>query len=176
MPRLFTGLEIPEAISQELSGLRGGLPGARWIEPGDYHITLRFIGDIDVTTANEIAHELATIAPRDIDVTIEELAAFGSDKPHALIARARGGEALVALQAEHERLMRRLGVPPDARKFAPHVTLARMRGASASAVADFIQMHGGLRPMTFRPARFVLYSARESKGGGPYRVEVDYPL
>ena len=47
MPRLFTGLEIPEEVAQSLSLLRGGLPGARWIDPENYHITLRFIGDID---------------------------------------------------------------------------------------------------------------------------------
>ena len=38
MPRLFTGLEIPAAIGRAL-GLRGGLPGARWVEPENYHIT-----------------------------------------------------------------------------------------------------------------------------------------
>ena len=43
MPRLFTGLEIPENVMNELSLLRGGLRGARWIEPENYHITLRFI-------------------------------------------------------------------------------------------------------------------------------------
>ena len=47
MPRLFTGLEIPAEIGQTLSNLRGGLPGARWIDPENYHVTLRFIGDID---------------------------------------------------------------------------------------------------------------------------------
>ena len=57
MPRLFTGLEIPAEIGQTLSNLRGGLPGARWIDPENYHVTLRFIGDIDGVAANEIAHD-----------------------------------------------------------------------------------------------------------------------
>ena len=55
MPRLFTGLEIPAEVGQTLSNLRGGLPGARWIDPENYHVTLRFIGDIDGASANEIA-------------------------------------------------------------------------------------------------------------------------
>ena len=58
MPRLFTGLEIPEDIGHSLSTLRGGLPGARWIDPENYHVTLRFIGDIDGVAANEIASML----------------------------------------------------------------------------------------------------------------------
>ena len=52
MPRLFTGLEIPAEIGHTLSSLRGGLPGARWIDPENYHVTLRFIGDIDGISAN----------------------------------------------------------------------------------------------------------------------------
>ena len=51
MPRLFTGLEIPAEIGQSLSNLRGGLPGARWIDPENYHVTLRFIGNIDGMSA-----------------------------------------------------------------------------------------------------------------------------
>ena len=51
MPRLFTGLEIPPEIAERLSFFRGGLPGARWIEPSDYHITLRFLGEIDDVVA-----------------------------------------------------------------------------------------------------------------------------
>ena len=47
MPRLFTGLEIPPDIGQTLYNLRGGLPGARCIDTVNYHVTLRFIGDID---------------------------------------------------------------------------------------------------------------------------------
>ena len=67
MPRLFTGLEIPQEIGQSLSSLRGGLPGARWIDPENYHVTLRFIGDIDDYIANEIAHTLVNIRRRPFE-------------------------------------------------------------------------------------------------------------
>lgn len=55
MPRLFTGLEIPGDVGFALSLKRGGLHGARWIDPSNYHITLRYIGDVDHRTAHEIA-------------------------------------------------------------------------------------------------------------------------
>ena len=55
MPRLFTGLEIPRHVADSLSMMRGGLPGARWIDPENYHLTLRFIGDIDDALARDIA-------------------------------------------------------------------------------------------------------------------------
>jgi 2'-5' RNA ligase len=53
MPRLFTGIEVPAQVSLLLSLKRGGLPGARWIDPENYHITLRFIGDVDRAVAGE---------------------------------------------------------------------------------------------------------------------------
>ena len=63
MPRLFTGLEIPADVAQALSMMRGGLPGARWIDPENYNITLRFIGDIDDRLASDIASILDGVKP-----------------------------------------------------------------------------------------------------------------
>lgn len=176
MPRLFTGLEIPAVATTELSLLRGGLSGARWIEPEDYHLTLRFVGDIGRELANEIADRLDDIQASPVQITLERLAVFGADKPRALIARAVDAAPLMALQAEQERMMRRLGAPGDARKFTPHVTLARLRGVSAAAVGAYIETRGDMRPLTFEARRFVLYSSRDSTGGGPYRIEAAYPL
>ena len=68
MPRLFTGLEIPADIGQALSLLRGGLPGARWIDPENYHLTLRFIGDVDDAVAHEIASLLGRVRRDELRV------------------------------------------------------------------------------------------------------------
>ena len=81
MPRLFTGLEIPDNLVTELSMLRGGLSGARWIEPEDYHLTLRFIGDIGRELANEIADGLDGIRVPPLDITLDHLAVFGRTGP-----------------------------------------------------------------------------------------------
>ena len=82
---------MPAEIATELSLLRGGLAGARWIEPEDYHLTLRFIGDIGRELANDIAEALASIESLPLRITLERLAVFGSDRPRALIARASSG-------------------------------------------------------------------------------------
>ena len=80
MPRLFAGLEIPAEIGQQLSNLRGGLPGARWIDPENYHVTLRFIGDIDGMSANEIASLLFRINRKPFEVKVQGLQSFGGKK------------------------------------------------------------------------------------------------
>ena len=176
MPRLFTGLEIPAEIGTALSALRGGLPGARWVDPENYHITLRFIGDIDDATAREIAGALGQVKRRAFAVNLEGLAAFGGRKPRAVVASVPPVPPLIELQAEHERLMQRIGLEPEGRRYTPHVTLARMRDASSRAVADFLAQHGLFRTPAFEVGRFVLFSARASTGGGPYLVEAAYPL
>ena len=177
MPRLFTGLEIPGDVGLELSACRGGLPGARWIDPENYHITLRFIGDVDHATARDLFSLLGDGRRRGpLTVTLDELATFGGERPRAVFARAVPTIDLNELQSEHERLVRRVGLPPERRKFTPHVTLARLRDASPIDVAGYIGMRGRFPKLSFTARRFVLFSARASTGGGPYVVEAAYPL
>jgi 2'-5' RNA ligase len=144
LPRLFTGLELPSEIATELAMLRGGVSGARWVEANDYHITLRFIGDIDERMAGEAAEALEEIGRPSIPVALESLSWFGGDKPRAIVAMVKPTAALLELQADQERRLRRIGLPPETRKF--------------------------------EATRYVLFSARESMGGGPYLVEAAYPL
>ncbi|CAH1658155.1 MULTISPECIES: RNA 2',3'-cyclic phosphodiesterase [unclassified Chelatococcus] len=176
MPRLFSALSIPEDVAGALSLLRGGLPGARWMEPNDYHLTLRFIGDIDDAMARDIDETLAEIHRRPFDVTIEGLDSFGGARPRAIIARAAPAAPLMELQADLERRCRRAGLDPETRKFTPHVTLARLRDASPLDVADYLSTRSAPRSITFPVDHFVLMSARASVGGGPYITEAVYPL
>lgn len=176
MPRLFTGLEISQDVANELSLLRGGLRGARWIDPENYHITLRFIGDIDDMMAREVAQILGQVRRGGFELRIDGLSSFGGRKPRALVATVGPSQTMMELQAEHERLMRRVGLEPEGRKFTPHVTLARLRDASSMEVADYLSARPMFRSLPFKISRFVLFSSRASTGGGPYVVEAAYPL
>jgi 2'-5' RNA ligase len=176
MPRLFTGVEIPTDIGQALSMLRGGLPGARWIDPENYHLTLRFIGDVDDVIAHEVADMLARIKRGVFDLHMEGLTSFGGRKPRAVVAQVSPAQALLDVQAEQERMMQRMGLEPEGRKFTPHVTLARLRDSSSRQVAEYLAVRGYFRTSSFRVSRFVLFSSRSSVGGGPYVVEASYPL
>jgi 2'-5' RNA ligase len=176
MPRIFTGLELPIAVAQSLSLLRGGLPGARWIDPENYHVTLRFIGDVDDTIAQEVALLLGRVRRGEIELRFEGLSSFGGRRPRAVVAGLAPTPGLMELQAEHERLMQRVGLEPEGRKYTPHVTLARLRDSSSRQVADYLATRALIQAPPFRAARFVLFSARASVGGGPYVVEAAYPL
>jgi len=156
--------------------MRGGIFRAKWMEPADYHVTLRFIGDVDARTADEIADILDEVRRAPVTIAFDGLDWFGGDRPRAIVAKIKPDPALIDLQAAQERRMRRIGLAPETRNFLPHVTLARLRSTSPMAVADYLSARAGLRAAGFEARQFVLYSSRDSVGGGPYLVEATYPL
>ena len=176
MPRLFTGLEIPAEIGQSLSNLRGGLPGARWIDPENYHVTLRFIGDIDGMSANEIASLLFRINRKPFDVALQGLSSFGGKKPRAVVASVVPSRPLIELQAELERLMQRFGLDPEGRKFTPHVTLARLRDPQLDRLGHFLAAHAQFRADPLPVDHFSLIASFLTKAGSIYEDQADYPL
>ncbi len=176
MPRLFTALEIPRDAALSLSLLRGGLPGARWIDVENYHMTLRFFGDIEGHVADEIAGALDRVRRSSFSLTLSGVGAFGSKKPHSVYAGTAASPDLHALQGEIDRICQRLGIAPDPRKFTPHVTLARLRNSNPLDVANYLSARGNFAAMPFRVGRFVLMSSRDSVGGGPYVIEEAWPL
>ncbi|WP_429814674.1 RNA 2',3'-cyclic phosphodiesterase [Ensifer sp. B1-9] len=176
MPRLFTALEIPRNAAMSLSLLRGGLPGARWIDVENYHITLRFIGDVDWRTADEIIDKLDRIERPEFQLQLTGTGAFGSKKPHSVWAGVTNQPEMYALQAEIERICQRLGLQPDPRKFTPHVTLARLRSSRVEDVVEYLSGRGNFMTSPFTVSRFVLLSSRDSVGGGPYLTEEVFPL
>jgi 2'-5' RNA ligase len=176
MPRLFTGLEIPADVAFDLDLMRGGIIGARWIDRESHHITLRFIGDIPDGLAREIAYELEGVEARPFVLQLSGCGVFGGNKPHTLYVGVEENAELRRLQSIHERICQVLGLPAEPRKFTPHVTLARLKDPDVSALHRFVASHNLYRSRVFEVPRFVLFSSRPSRGGGPYAVEESYQL
>src|SRR5262249_56982473 len=127
-------------------------------------------------SAHDVASLLDKVNRRAFDVRFGGLAPFGGRKPRAVVAAVAPVPPLIELQAELERLMQRVGLEPEGRKFMPHVTLARLRDSSSLQVADYLSARGPVRVSPFPVSRFVLFSSKASVGGGPYVVEAAYPL
>lgn len=176
MLRLFTGIELPGSLRAELAKLRAPLPGAKWVEPENLHLTLRFAGDIENHIAADFADALESIDVPPFEIRLEGLGAFGGNDPRVLWAGVEAGPELEALARANERAARSAGLAPESRAWKPHVTLARLRYAKVENVARFLQRNGAWRSAPFVVERFVLYSARPQSGGGPYVVEQDFPM
>ena len=176
MPRLFTGIEIPDDIGDELSDLEQPLPGAWWVREETYHLTLKFAGDIDNRTADEFASELGLISLDVFEMQLVGLGTFGGNDPKTLWAGVAPCPALDQLQRAHERAARNAGLPAEKRQFKPHVTLARLSHSRIEALARFLQRRGAWKSRPFLVERFVLFSSKPLTGGGPYVAEEVYAL
>ncbi|MER0238793.1 RNA 2',3'-cyclic phosphodiesterase [Fulvimarina sp. MAC8] len=176
MPRLFTALEIPQDVATTLTFLTGGLPSARWIDRENYHLTLRFFGDIEPRAADDLVEALDRIDRPRFSLKLLGLGAFTPKKPHSIYAGVVASPELVELQAEIDRIAKRLGLPSDGRKFMPHVTIARLRQPRDRDVAKYLAEKGGYRSPPFEVKRFGLYSSKASIGGGPYILEEPFDL
>jgi RNA 2',3'-cyclic 3'-phosphodiesterase len=174
MPRLFTGIEIPPRVALDLQIMQGGIPGARWMEPSNFHLTIRFIGDIDAGLAREVAMGLEQVRFTPFPLRLKGVGVFGGNKPHSLYAGVEETGALRRLHDVHERQFQMLGLPAEHRKFIPHVTLARLKDAEPRALQRWVEVHSLYSTPTFDVDAFVLFSSRPLKGGGPYGVEASY--
>lgn len=175
MVRLFAGLPLPGPIAQRLSLARGGLPGARWVEPEAYHVTLRFFGEVEGPDADRLAAALEEVPGAPFEAVFTGYDAFGGEKPRSVHARLASSEPLDELQARVEGAARIAGLPPESRRFVPHVTLAYLKGARPEEVSAWIEERGPIEGAGFAVDRFVLFTARPG-GGGPYGQAAVYPL
>ena len=111
MPRLFTGLEVPKPVVERLALLRSGLNGARWIPEDNYHVTLRFIGDVDDAVADDVVSALAKVRAECFALRVMGLGSFGGRKPRALWAGIESSPELELLYKANESAARAAVIP-----------------------------------------------------------------
>jgi len=174
--RLFAALPVPEEIADRLAALEVDVPGASWRDTEQYHLTLRFFGEIDEALARDLDHELGLIAEPPFEMRLAGAGSFGGREPTALWAGVEAPPALARLAAACERAAQRAGLPPEPRRFKPHVTLAYCHGTSDRDAADFQQFAAGFRTDPFWVDHFILYSSRATRSGSRYVDEAVYPL
>lgn len=175
--RLFVALPVPENIRNQLVSLCHGLPGARWVPPENFHMTLRFIGDVEMHQAEDLDDNLMRIDASPVDIQLEDIGWFGTkNKVSSVIVKARKTESLVHLQKKVESAVVRAGFKPEDRKFTPHVTLARMKDGRLDALDEYCRRHGMPIFPPYQADRFILYSSFLSHTGAIYTPEEEYLL
>ena len=176
MYRLFAAIEVPEEVGEELLPICQKVSGASWRPLENFHITLRFFGEVDHETARELDHELGGIDGAQMQLRLKGAGWFGSSDPQALWAGVQPDESLSALSSKCEKAARRLGLPVEKRPYRPHVTLAYCHGTPLDEAARFAQKHALLDIGPFWVDRFHLFSSWSGKGPSRYVSEAEYPL
>ncbi|WP_374303004.1 RNA 2',3'-cyclic phosphodiesterase [Ferrovibrio sp.] len=177
MIRLFVALSFPDEVRRSLAALCAGVPGARWANLEQFHLTLRFIGEVDGRIAHAISEELSSITMPDFELNLFGVGTFGDKrKANTLWAGVRPNPALNRLQEKVDNAVLRVGLPPDRRKFAPHVTLARLNNAPFDRLGAYLSHHALYNAPPFTCDRFTLYSSFLSSSGAIYTPEHVYRL
>jgi 2'-5' RNA ligase len=177
MMRLFVGIGVPEGLAHRLSVLQAGQPGARWVAPESMHMTLRFIGELARSDAEDIDELLAGIAAPGFDLHLRGVGTFGQGlKAKALWVGIDPSEPLNFLQAKVESAVVRAGQPPEGRKFTPHISLARFNRVDPNRLQNFIEGNNLFRAGPWTIDHFTLFESRMGKGGSVYVPLADYEL
>ena len=175
--RLFVAIALPETVKEQLSFLQRGLKEARWINPENLHLTLRFLGELDGRQASDVDAGLAVLRHDSFSIGLSGIDHFGDGrKVRALWTGVVDPEPVTRLQAKVERAVQLAGLNPESRKFKPHITLARFKKAPGTAFAEYLQRNALFRCEPFTVNEIVLYSSLLTRDGALYRPEAHYPL
>ncbi len=177
MVRLFVGIDLPPPQKLALATLASGLFGVEWVDPGNYHVTLRFIGEVPEDQAEEIDAALTKIQAPAFDLTIRGLGVFTTGtRVRSLHAEVVRDPALMRLQEKVEKAMGRLGLPPEHRRYSPHVTLARCPRGEPAGLKDYLALRAGFAMPPFAVTAFALVVSILAKAGSHYEGAATYPL
>jgi RNA 2',3'-cyclic 3'-phosphodiesterase len=174
--RLFTALALPDAVTDSLLALQGGVPGARWQRREQLHLTLRFIGEADGLQTNAIDDALSAISAPAFTLELRTAGSFGGRVPRDIWIGVEPCEPLFHLARKIESALQRIGLAPDPRRFMPHVTLARLKNPDIRRMHAYVAQHALYRSGPFAVDGFILYSSKLTSDGSIYRAEKAYRL
>jgi len=195
--RCFVGLPLPDAWQLGLDALTGRLAGRltsriSWTKPGNWHVTLRFLGEVEQARLPQIVEALRCVDFAPVWLRLGGSGFFsqqgarsgqgsGLAAPRAVwLGLAEGGEACTRLAGAITRALAPCGFAPEARNFRPHVTLGRVKQAregddweaagreSALGLADALFAHA-------RVGEMLLWSSVLGPLGPKYAVLKSFP-
>lgn len=182
MPRLFTAIELPQAIKQQILGLHSDdLPNARWSRQDQMHITLHFIGEISQEQATATQQALEKVQSYAFSLALAEVGQFPpKGKARVLWAGLRVDPMLNALHSRIARALQPTGFVPDERPFEPHLTVARFKPPTPRAALEAYFYHythyERFETPAFPVTEFLLYESELRPEGARYTVRQRYPL
>ena len=202
MPRLFVALPVSDEVRRRAEALLiPEDPSIRKTPPGEFHITLHFLGETDQSVFERVRDELSLVQspsfPFPFQLTFDGVGRFPplaigassrrensarvESSPRVLWIGVCASEALRSLHQNIGNVLSSLGIRTEERPYHPHLTVARIKpGAgvlSASRAAEMFETDNTGFRANQTVDRFVLYSvARDTSSGTRYVVEREYPL
>ena len=145
--------------------------------PSQYHLTLRFVGEVETRVALTIEDELSRVQSPSFTLQGHGLGVFPSRRdPRVVFAAIDPAPGLRALQTRISETLQRIGLDDDTKPFHPHITLARLRRANPHTVRDFLRTHAVLKLDPFHIAQYYLYESILRRSGALHRRRATFDL
>jgi 2'-5' RNA ligase len=175
--RLFVAIPLPEDVTGELLRICSGIPGARWLDTSAFHVTLRFIGEVDGGAAEDVFQALSRLRSPAFPMLISGVGCFESGgKVRALWAGVEKNDLLVRIRDKVDVAVTRAGLPAERRKFKPHITLARFRNGASQRIGPYLERYNGLQVGPVWVSQFTLFRSHLGSDGAHYERLADYDL
>jgi len=172
MPRLFIALHLSESVKKSLLRLKMTIPTARWSDESQFHLTLRFLGDVDTSKVSKLESALAKIQAIPFEMALKGVGCFPENikKPtRVLWAGLSAPKALYDLQKMVELECIGTGFGEQDKPFNPHITLARLKTETPlQGVELFLKNHAEYETELFRVTEFVLIESQLHPQGARY--------
>lgn len=157
--RLFIAIAVPPDVRQEIGRAQGQLrrsapPGAiRWTRPEQFHVTLKFLGDVPSTQAAPLEAAVARVCA---GVNVLRLSAHGvgffpsAQKPRVVWAGVGdAGGRLAELHRRVDEAVRPFAPAERLERFTGHITLGRFKPGHHAGIPNLLERATVLQPRHF---------------------------
>jgi 2'-5' RNA ligase len=180
MSRLFIALALPAAVRAPLAALArasSAVPGVRWGQPAQVHLTLRFLGETPEDHLPRVQEALGRVQAPSFRLHQHGMGVFpGPARPQVLWAGVVPHAPLLALAAQVEAAVCAAGCLPERRPFHPHITLARLHRPDRAWVQTFLARHRDFEAGPFVVSDFRLYTSLLRPAGAVHTAVAVFPL
>lgn len=172
--RIFVGLALPQAVKASLAILCQNLiPTARWEHPDDFHLTLRFIGNVDDVILERYKQALLAVQSAPFTLTLESVGCFPpstAKPPTVLWVGVQPSAELMDLQRSVSSVLEKAGLPKDRYEdYSPHITLARLKAEQRTAeITGFLKTHAAFHSEPIPVTGFTLFQSKRLSNGANY--------
>jgi len=165
--RLFVAIDLSESTRQLLAGLDPRIPGVRWTEPDQMHLTLGFFGGVPEDVELGLREKLSAVEFGVFFLPVNGVGAFSSKGAPKIIwiGVGKGHPHLFQIHKRVQEAALAVGIEPELRPWHPHITIARCRDVSAQALRKCLQSNAEFDAGMIRVDSFYLYSSKLTPAG-----------
>ncbi len=170
--RCFIAIELPDKIKERLRNIKFDDRIAKVVVPSDYHLTLKFLGDVTESKLERVKKELSRIRFKPFKLKISKIGFF----PNSQFARViwmgiMPKRKIVKLKEDIDDAL--IALFDREKRFEPHITLGRIK-----AVKDkdkFMEISNLEIEEGFKADSFKLIKSMLTEEGARYEIIEEYP-